>query len=97
MSPNRCQTRHRHANTTVLALFTGQYRLTFMCPDSPIPETLFEDTEQVAQEGLWSAVGAVALLLFAAFLGLSLMALGFRRWRQRERQADPELASELLE
>lgn len=69
--------------------------MTFMCPDSVIPDTLFEEGTTVEETGLWSALGAMTLVFFAAFMGVGLMALGFRRWRPRSRER--ELDMELLE
>lgn len=85
----------------------GQYKLTFMCPDTAIPDRLYEDEENEKEEtpeihDALNAVGAITLLLVAGFLGLGLAVLGIRRvhgirFRRSRQHHQDELDVELMQ
>lgn len=74
----------------------GQYQLTFMCPDSVIPDQLYEDEQDEEVKEASSYVSRVGLALpVAGCLGLAVAVLGAWRWKEMRRGQAKTLEEDL--
>ena len=77
----------------------GQYQLTFMCPDSAIPDQLYEDMDEevpYSKEAHVLGLHLTTPLLAVSFLSLAVAGLGAWRWKQGAPKTEDELDMELM-